>query len=306
VTVGLLVTSLLLGLRHGIDWDHIAAIADLTGAAENRRKGFLLSLYYALGHAAVVFVLGSIAILFGAAIPESFDSWMGRIVGVTLIALGIWVLVGLVRHGRDFRLRSRWMLVLNGTFAGLRKVTGRAGERHISVEHDHDHHHDEDAAAHTEAHAHDHSHTEQGADTDMAATSERRRLSTWLSRRQHTHHHAHQHDLALPDSADSSYGSGTAAGIGMLHGVGFESPTQIAVFVASTSVEGGNVGLMVLLAWVVGLVLANSGLAVLAGLGLLNAERNFTIYATLAVVVAVASIVVGIMFVGEWDLLPEI
>jgi len=92
----------------------------------------------------------------------------------------------------------------------------------------------------------------------------------------------------------------------MLHGVGFESPTQIAVFVASTSVEGGNVGLMVLLAWVVGLVLANSGLAVLAGLGLLNAERNFTIYATLAVVVAVASIVVGIMFVGEWDLLPEI
>ena len=44
----------------------------------------------------------------------------------------------------------------------------------------------------------------------------------------------------------------------------------------------------------------------LAGLGLLNAERNFTIYATLAVVVAVASIVVGIMFVGEWDLLPEI
>lgn len=258
MTVGLLVTSLLLGLRHGIDWDHIAAIADLTGAADSRRKGFLLSLYYALGHAAVVFVLGSIAILFGAAIPESFDAWMGRIVGITLIALGIWVLVGLVRHGRDFRLRSRWMLVLNGTFAGLRKVTGRAGERHISVEHDHD------------------------------------------------HHQAHQHDLVLPDSADSSYRNGTAAGIGMLHGVGFESPTQIAVFVASTSVEGGNVGLMVLLAWVIGLVLANSGLAVLAGLGLLNAERNFTIYATLAVVVAVASIVVGIMFVGEWDLLPEI
>ncbi len=306
MTVGLLVTSLLLGLRHGIDWDHIAAIADLTGTADSRRKGFLLSLYYALGHAAVVFVLGSIAILFGAAIPESFDAWMGRIVGLTLVALGVWVLVGLLRHGRDFRLRSRWMLVLDGTFAGLRKVTGRAGDRHISVEHDHDHRHDQDAVAHTEAHAHDHSHTEQGVDTDMAATTERRRRSPWRGRHQATHHHPHQHDLALPDSANGRYGNSTAAGIGMLHGVGFESPTQIAIFVASTSVQGGSVGLMVLLAWVIGLVLANSGLAVLASFGLLNAERNFTIYATIAVIVAVASIVVGIMFVGEWDLLPEI
>ena len=35
---------------------------------------------------------------------------MERIVGFTLILLGIYVLVGLVRHGREFRMRSRWML----------------------------------------------------------------------------------------------------------------------------------------------------------------------------------------------------
>src|SRR5688500_2432113 len=35
--IGLLVTALILGLRHGIDWDHLAAISDITsttGAAQ--------------------------------------------------------------------------------------------------------------------------------------------------------------------------------------------------------------------------------------------------------------------------------
>src|SRR5204863_3113959 len=29
-SVGLLITALVLGIRHGIDWDHIAAITDIT------------------------------------------------------------------------------------------------------------------------------------------------------------------------------------------------------------------------------------------------------------------------------------
>ena len=135
MTIGLLLTALTLGLRHGVDWDHIAAISDLCGTAENRRRGFRLSLLYALGHAAVVLALGSAAIVLGAAIPESLDEWMARFVGLTLVGLGGWVLFGLARHGRDFRLRSRWMLILQGTFAGLRRVRGRSGD---------DYHHDAD------------------------------------------------------------------------------------------------------------------------------------------------------------------
>ena len=53
MTTGLLATSFALGLRHGFDWDHIAAIADLNSTADERRRGFALSLYYALGHAVV-------------------------------------------------------------------------------------------------------------------------------------------------------------------------------------------------------------------------------------------------------------
>ena len=61
MTLGLFFTALGLGLRHGIDWDHIAAISDLTGSSETRRQGWWLSLWYALGHAAAVFVLGIFA-----------------------------------------------------------------------------------------------------------------------------------------------------------------------------------------------------------------------------------------------------
>lgn len=320
MTLGLLLTSFGLGLRHGIDWDHVAAIADLSGSAEDRRRGLWLSFLYAVGHAVVVMALGTAAIIFGAAIPDGLDVWMGRIVGLTLIWLGVWVLVQLIRQGRDFRLKSRWMLVLGGTFAGMRRVRSSRGQRQISLDHDHDHVHEslahEHHAAHDHAHdrahepAHEHADTEH-ADTEHANTAglfPAARLATGGSTRRTStlrrfggHRHQHRHDLALPDSA-SPYGSGTATGIGMLHGVGIESPTQIAVFVASTSVAGATAGVGLLVAWVVGLIVANSILAVLASAGLLQAERNFTLYATLAVVVAVLSIVMGVMFVGGIEL----
>jgi hypothetical protein len=335
VTAGLLLTALVLGLRHGVDWDHIAAIADLSGAANDRRRGFRLSFLYALAHAAVVFALGCVAIIAGAAIPDGLDSWMGRIVGLTLIWLGVWVIVELVRHGRDFRLRSRWMLVLDGTFAGLRRVARSADRRLIEIEHEHEHEHDEAArngdfgegveettiGGHGRRHRHRHpddhelfdAATEIDQPTGVGSASVAvdpvdggpvRRL---LARRTR-HSHAHRHVVPLPDrlGAASEAGAGTATGIGMLHGVGVESPTQIAVFVASTSVVGWTAGLAILAAWCVGLVVANSGLAVLAGFGLLEARRNFVVYATVAVLVAIGSIVMGTLYLFELDVLPAV
>lgn len=310
MTLGLLLTAFGLGLRHGVDWDHVAAIADLSGSAEDRRRGLWLSFLYAVGHAAVVMVLGTLAIIFGASIPDGLDVWMGRIVGFTLIWLGVWVIVQLIRQGRDFRLKSRWMLVLGGTFAGMRRVSARRGQRKISVDHDHPHEHGDDGMvdltqaaplAHDHAAAHDHAHVD--ATAAQPARERVRSGSRSLRRRGHVHRHGHvhSHDLALPTTA-APYGSGTATGIGMLHGVGIESPTQIAVFVASTSLAGAGAGLGLLVAWVVGLIIANSILAVVASAGLLQAERNFTVYATLAVVVALLSIVMGLMFVGGFEL----
>src|SRR5881628_1480333 len=114
---GVVIAALGFGFRHGIDWDHIAAITDITSSQDERRRSMLFGTLYALGHALVVLVLGIVAILAGERLPDSVDKVMTRIVGVTLLLLGVYVFASLIRHGRDFRLRSRWMLV----FAGVRK-----------------------------------------------------------------------------------------------------------------------------------------------------------------------------------------
>ena len=69
VELALIGTGLGLGLRHGIDWDHIAAIADVTGTETSRGKAARLGTLYALGHASGVVALGLLALLVGSTLP---------------------------------------------------------------------------------------------------------------------------------------------------------------------------------------------------------------------------------------------
>ncbi|CAM4124866.1 hypothetical protein L1N85_06325 [Paenibacillus alkaliterrae] len=87
--------SILLGLRHGIDFDHIAALADITGGSPGSKKERLkMSLWYAGGHEAVVFILGSSILLFAWSVPLWADHLMGKAVGLTLILMAILMLLG--------------------------------------------------------------------------------------------------------------------------------------------------------------------------------------------------------------------
>jgi hypothetical protein len=80
-------------------------------------------------------VLGSVALLFAATLPDWIDPVMGRVVGLTLVILGIWVFVSLynyIRHGGEFRLRSRWMLVFDGVRHVWRRFQARLhGHEHV-------------------------------------------------------------------------------------------------------------------------------------------------------------------------------
>ncbi|RPJ13883.1 MAG: hypothetical protein EHM22_03435 [Actinobacteria bacterium] len=202
--IGIVVSGFLFGFRHGIDWDHIAAITDITSSQEERGRALEYGTIYALGHALVVLVIGVVAIALGARLPEGVDEVMGRIVGVTLIALGIYVFAALVRHGREFRMRSRWMLIFSGVHGAYRKVRG--GRRR-------------------EAHELEpvHRHADQ-AGTVSVAVAEDIPVSEW----HHGHHgrpghHHHKHPEPT-DDAFMNYGRGTAFGVGMLHGIGAETP----------------------------------------------------------------------------------
>jgi hypothetical protein len=273
---GLLVGALLFGLRHGIDWDHIAAIADITSSQDDRRRALWFGTLYALGHAAVVLALGVVAILFGDLLPAGIDELMGRVVGVTLLVLGIYVLVSLVRHGRDFRLRSRWMLIFSGIRKGVRWAQQRVGTGARTA-----------IAEPAPATA--------GAGPDPAM---------W----HHGHHGRpghHHHEQPERDDTFMTYGTATAVGVGMIHGVGAETPSQVLIFLAAAGAGGPFVGVVVLGAFLVGLLVSNSVITLGSAYGFLSASRNFAVYATVGVIVGLFSLVLGVLFVlGQDQVLP--
>lgn len=297
--LGLLVAALTLGLRHGLDWDHLAAITDITsttGAAqaaeaghesahrdahshrhahggepelrahgadphdppvqelevgttsrliELQRRPVVLGTLYALGHALVVGILGGVALILGARLPDWIDPLMGRIVGLTLVLLGVWVFVSLysyVRHGSAFRLRSRWMIVFDGLRYGWR------------------------------------------------------RFQAWL------HGHEHVEPLEM-----SSYGPRTAFGVGMIHGIGAETATQVLFISAIGGAGTIGLGIPMVLAFILGLVLTNTLIVVISASGFLASQTRRNVYVVVGVVAGVFSLLIGGAFLfGREDLLPSL
>jgi high-affinity nickel-transport protein len=319
--IGLLVTAGLLGVRHGIDWDHIAAITDITsttatadagtaihgeqhrilaelaeghrhehggpselhahdrgpgaatlaagtlaaGAAtagnmtaavavplqtrarllQENRHAILLGTLYALGHASVVAVLGLAALVFGAVLPDWVDPILSRVVGLTLVVLGIWVFVSLYqyfRHGTEFRLRSRWMLVFDSVRYSWRRVQAKL------------------------------------------------------------HGHAHVEPLEM-----SSYGARTAFGVGMIHGIGAETGTQVLIIAAVGGAAGVGLGIPMMIAFIVGLLISNTIVVVISSTGFVASQTRQRIYLAFGVAAGAFSLVVGLLFLFELEgLLPDL
>ena len=126
IGMALLGTGLGLGLRHGIDWDHIAAISDVAGSQKTRRRSIGMGTLYALGHAAVVVILGLLAIWFGTMFPDWVDGYMEIVVGITLLMLGVWLIWSMSRNRGRLVFRSRWMLLFDLAKAVYRKLPGKS------------------------------------------------------------------------------------------------------------------------------------------------------------------------------------
>lgn len=271
LAIGVVATVFLAGLRHGFDVDHVAAITDIASSQPERRRSLLLATVYALGHVLVVAGLGVVAVLAGGSIPPSVDAAAGRVVGATLVGLGLYVVYSLLRFRRDFRMKSRWMLVV----AGVRRVLHRVRPPHyVVIEHEHDH----AVAGH-----HDHHHGAPHGAPDEGA------LATATS----THVHAHQHVVSVPPDPFTDYGVKTSFLVGMVHGVGAETPTQVLLFTSAAGVAGGLGGVALVLAFVTGLLAGNSVLALVATAGFGAGRRLPLLHMTLAAATAAASVVVG-------------
>jgi ABC-type nickel/cobalt efflux system permease component RcnA len=99
-----LLTSFFLGIRHCLEPDHLAAMAQFGTAARAPRQGLRAGLLWGAGHGAAVLAL--VALFSGAqAWLLPFEAAAERAVGVTLIVLAVWRLRALLRKPHEHEHR---------------------------------------------------------------------------------------------------------------------------------------------------------------------------------------------------------
>lgn len=275
---GAVAGALGLGLRHGFDWDHVAAITDIGSAEPDSRRALSLSTFYVLGHALVVTALGMAAIAAGSTVPGWLDGLMGRVIGATLVGLGVYVIVSLVRYGREARMRSRWMLAISGARRAVHWWRSRRESAPEPVVIDHDH-------GHAVEEVHDLEPVPAGTAPVRAGAG--------------THRHRHLHLGSVPADPFVEYGRGTSFLVGMLHGVGAETPTQMVLFATAAGAATAWVGTAFLIAFVTGLMASNTAIALGSRAGVLSASRNFAVYTVVSVVVAALSLYLGTVYLFD-------
>jgi high-affinity nickel-transport protein len=88
-----------------------------------------------------------------------------------------------------------------------------------------------------------------------------------------------------------------AFGIGVLHGTGAETPTQVVLFATAATAGSSAAGGLVLLGFVLGLAMSDMGVAALWLSGRLGAVRVPGAAIALGVLTGVASVAVGVAFI---------
>ncbi len=115
VLLGTAFLAWVLGLRHAIDPDHIAAIDNVTRKLmQEGQQPVTTGLWFALGHSTIVVVAAGLLALTAAALQDQFEAFksLGGLIGVSvsagfLILIGLFNLSILVDVWRSFRLARR-------------------------------------------------------------------------------------------------------------------------------------------------------------------------------------------------------
>jgi high-affinity nickel-transport protein len=200
-------------------------------------------LLYVAGHATTVAVLGTIAVAFRMALPPATDLWAERLVGLTLLVLGVYVLITFFRptshsHGP----RTRITLLINGILWLYWRLSLIFG----------------------------------------GTRSEARQVFK------------------------EGYGSASTFLVGVIHGLGAETFTQVSLFLA-TATLGGTAGLLGLLMFIVGLVVMNTLMcAVATGIFSAVLAKPHALKAVSLLTSAYSIIVGAIFLLGSAGQLPSL
>jgi len=299
--VGLLSTALVLGVRHGFDWDHIAAIADITStsaaadlaesahASDHRvtphehehRHGGATELQAHAEHAPHPPV-GARAVTLRR---ERYAAEQRRAIALgSLYALGhalVVAVLGLIALTFGGLLPD-WVDPIMARVVGLTLVLLGAWV-FVSL----------------------YQYARHGTEFRLrsrwllvfdGARLLRRRFGAWW------HGHEHVEPLEM-----SSYGPRTAFAVGMIHGIGAETGTQVLLIAAIGGSAGVGLGVPMLLAFVGGLLASNTLVVVVSATGFIASQARQRIYIAIGVVAGAFSLVIGLLFLFQLqDRLPDL
>lgn len=239
-----LLATAVLGFRHGLDYDHIAAITDISSVQSKPRDAMRYGLLYVAGHALTVALLGAAAVVFRFALPPASDRWAERLVGLTLLVLGFYVLGTFFRPGTHTHApRTRITLLINGALWIYWRLTLLFGGTRVEA----------------------------------------------------------------PQVFKNGYGNSSTFLIGVIHGLGAETPTQILLFLMAANLGGTGAGLLGLLVFILGMLVMNALMcASAAGIFSATVARPNALKA-LTLMTSAYSIVVGSIFLfGSAAKLPSL
>ena len=242
-----LMSCALLGLRHGFDYDHLAAISDITSVQRGWREGMGLGLLYALGHALTVAVLGCAVIFLHLSLPAHLDAVGERLVGATLVGLAIYVLVSYLRRRGDIAThkhlpRSRIALVVSGA-----------------------------------------------------------QYTSWRLRS------LRNPELPQPDPFAFKYDRSSVFVVGIIHGLGAETPSQLLLFLLAANLGGTSRGFLGLLCFIAGLLVMNTLMTASASGIFAGSAQRPRVQGFVTSLTVVYSFVIGVIFLfGTSDRLPAL
>lgn len=104
--IEILLMGLLLGMRHALESDHVAAVASLVTQSSSLTDSIRLGSLWGLGHTFTLFAFGAAVMLLDWMIPTRIAQMLELAVGIMLVLLGIDVLRRTRREGLRFSLHS--------------------------------------------------------------------------------------------------------------------------------------------------------------------------------------------------------
>ncbi len=299
--LGLLTTALVLGFRHGFDWDHLAAITDVTSTtatADAAELGHEAD-HEEGGHAHLHGGREELAVHAGADAdhipaghhdpasgtrPRLIAEQRRALVLGTLYALGhATVVAGLGLLALTFgAILPDWVDPIMGRVVGFTLVLLGAWV-FVSLY--------------------------QYARHGVAFRLRSRWMLVFDSvrygwRRFQARLHGHEH---VDPIEMSSYGVRTAFGVGMIHGIGAETGTQVLLIAAIGGAGGAGLGVPMLAAFIVGLLLSNSVVVLITATGFVASRVRERLYLAIGVVAGTFSLVIGLVFLLDLNSrLPEL